>query len=70
MSHVYVGRWVACDCIAAACVDEPEHRKDVAKAVATYIRRGYRVERIALAEVGDWRCPAHPEGTLHPWDLK
>ena len=68
----YVGRWKTCDCVVAVCVDDPEHAKDVAKNVADYIRRGYRVERLLTETVRtmDWRCPDHPKGTPYPWELE
>ena len=67
----YVGRWHSCDCVAAVCMDMPDHPKDTAKAVSDYIRRGYRVERLPSATVREmpWRCDAHPKGTPYPWDL-
>jgi hypothetical protein len=53
-----------CRCLAAVHVDEPDHRKDVAKFTADQIKRGHLVERISGSDfkVLPWRCPEHPEG--------
>lgn len=68
-THVYIARWPTCECIVAACVDDPDHASDTAWVVAEYIRRGRRVTRIPLEalKVTGWsRCPEHPRGTPAP----
>lgn len=53
----YVGR-KPCGCIGAAFVDKPEHAKDIAREVASWIRDGLTVERMTTEEVraADWKC--------------
>lgn len=49
-----------CGCIVMACVDNPEHRRDVAKEVAKAIRQGYIIERVGDAFVREhWECEEH-----------
>ncbi len=59
MSHAYIALR-ECGCIVGAIVDEPEHRAEVAKDVAEFIRAGYRIERRACEEVRTlpWKCDA------------
>ena len=57
---IYIGKWPDCGCVTAACVDDPEHKKDTAKFIADLIKDGRVVERI---EAKSWetvelrRCP-------------
>lgn len=62
--YCYVARPLDCECIAAVTVDEPEHAKDVAKDVANWVRRGFRVDRMTgdVFREMSFRCPEHPEG--------
>lgn len=50
-----------CGCLGIAVVDNPEHKRDVAKEVAKAIRLGERVKRVTSDSVRkmDWRCPKH-----------
>ena len=68
----YYARWMTCDCVVAVCVDEAStFPRQTAAIVASYIRSGYRVERIAL-DVGrkmPWKCPEHLTGPS-PWAQK
>ena len=41
----YVGR-KTCGCIVAAIIDDPDHRKEVAKEIAAWIKDGLTVERV------------------------
>ena len=43
MSDCYVAI-KPCGCVVAACVINPEHRKDTAKSVASWVRDGLRVD--------------------------
>lgn len=50
-----------CGCLSMAVVDNPEHKRDVAKEVAKAIRLGETVERVTSESVRkmDWWCPKH-----------
>ena len=49
-----------CGCIVLAVVDNPDHRRDVAKEVAKAIREGYIIERVTADYVREnWRCYQH-----------
>lgn len=60
MSYSYISRQ-PCGCLTVAIVDNPEHRRDVAKEVAKAIRNGEVVERVTSESVRkiDWYCPKH-----------
>lgn len=47
----YVFRHAPCGLIVSAIVDNPDHRKEVAKAVAAGIRLGDVVERMPIEDV-------------------
>ena len=51
----YIGRCV-CGGIVFACVDDPKHTDDTAKAVAECLRDGFPIERVELdvARNGTW----------------
>lgn len=53
-----------CRCLAAVIVDEPQHRKFVAKFTAKQVRRGHVLERMRgdVFRVLPLRCDEHPEG--------
>jgi hypothetical protein len=44
---IYIGKWPDCGCVTAACVDDPNHKKDTAKFIANLIKDGRVVERIS-----------------------
>jgi hypothetical protein len=50
MDMAYVGI-KACGCIVAATVDNPQHKREVAKDIAGFIRQGLSVERITVERV-------------------
>ena len=58
----YIGT-KACGCLRAAAVNNPEHKKDVAKAVAGMIRDGLSVELVETQAVREmsWTCEDHRE---------
>ena len=62
--YAYVAFPPDCECIAAVHVDEPDHRKDVARFTSKRVREGFIIQRVR----GDafrkmpMRCPLHPEG--------
>jgi len=60
MSMSYVAR-KPCGCFAMAVVDNPDHKRDVAKEVAKAIRRGETVTRVPSEDVRtmDWECAEH-----------
>ena len=43
----YIGR-KSCDCVVCAIVDMPDHKGDVAREVARWIKEGLTVERVTL----------------------
>ncbi len=47
--------------MAMAMVDNPEHKRDVAREIAKGIRQGYSFQRISTQEVREmeWTCPEH-----------
>lgn len=49
-THAYIGRLPECGCVVAIVVDAPEIKKDVARHLADFVKRGYEVERVPLAE--------------------
>lgn len=60
ISYSYISRQ-PCGCLGMAVVDNPEHRRDVAKEVAKAIRCGEIVEGVTSDYVrkGNWYCPKH-----------
>jgi hypothetical protein len=60
----YVAFPTDCRCVAAVCVDEPEHRKDVAKFTAEQVRHGHILERMRgdAFRALSFHCPEHPDG--------
>ena len=50
-----------CGCLGMAVVDDPEHKKDMAREVAKSLRRGEKVSRVSAQQVRDmpWVCPEH-----------
>ena len=39
-----------CGCVVAACVDNPEHKKDTAKNISDWIKDGWTTERIPVED--------------------
>lgn len=60
MTMSYLSR-KPCGCLGMAVVDNPEHKRDVAKEIAKAVRLGEIVERVPLEKVRRtmWRCPTH-----------
>jgi len=58
-SDCYIGI-KECGCVVAVVIDRAEYKKDTAKSVADFIKRGYRVEAAVLEEVrhklGSCKC--------------
>ena len=58
---IYIGKWPDCGCVTAACVDDPNHKKDTAKFISDLIKDGRIVERITDKEFTEnvrlCRCP-------------
>ena len=50
-----------CGCLSMAIVDNPDHKKDVAKEISKAVRLGETVERVTTETVRtmDWKCPEH-----------
>ena len=50
-----------CGCLGMAVVDNPDHKRDVAKEVAKAVRRGETVERVPTEDIRTtmWECPTH-----------
>ncbi len=50
-----------CGCLAIAMVDNPEHKRDVAREMAKGIRQGYSFHRLTTQQVREmeWDCPEH-----------
>jgi hypothetical protein len=48
-----------CGCVCGAVLDNPQYRRDVAKATAGWIRKGMAVERVTVEAVraASWSCP-------------
>lgn len=48
-----------CGCIRAVAVDSPQYKKETAKAVASWMKRGLTIERWTSERVRatDWKCP-------------
>jgi hypothetical protein len=44
-SMAYIGK-KSCGCIVAACVDNPEHKREIARNLAEWIRDGLTIERV------------------------
>ena len=57
----YIGRR-NCGCVVAVSVDTPFYRRDVAKDLAEFIRRGYTVERVTVEQAKQMLQP-HCEHT-------
>lgn len=59
VSMTYVAR-AECGCVRGVAVDQPEHRKDVAKALSQWVRGGHAIERLPTETVRsmDWKCGA------------
>lgn len=59
-THAYVARTPGCLCVVAATVDRPEYKRDTAKNVADWVRRGEVVERMEIEVVrtlmGEAKC--------------
>jgi hypothetical protein len=45
MNFSYIGK-KECGCIVAAFVDNPEHKKDIAREIAKWIKDGLTIERV------------------------
>lgn len=60
MSMAYIAR-EKCGCITMATVDDPEHKREVAKQIAKAVRLGETVERVTCEYVRttEWKCPEH-----------
>ena len=58
--NAYISR-KPCGCIAMACVNNPEHKRETAKEVARAIRLGEAIDRVTSEYVRttDWLCPKH-----------
>ena len=39
-----------CGCVVAACVDNPEHKKDIAKNISDWVKDGLTIERISVED--------------------
>lgn len=50
-THVYIGR-KACGCAVAAVVDGYVSKKEIAKDVADFIKRGYDIQRVPIGDDG------------------
>lgn len=52
-----------CGCLMMAIIDNPKHKKEVAKEVAKAIRLGETVTRVDTESVKtmDWKCAEHKE---------
>lgn len=59
-SMSYISR-KSCGCLAMAVVDNPEHKRDVAREVGKAVRLGETVERVTSESVRimEWVCPQH-----------
>lgn len=61
VSMSYIGI-KSCGCLVAACLDDPQYKKDTAKFVSDCIKSGYAIERIASKDVAlSWCKCAKPE---------
>ncbi|KKL78742.1 hypothetical protein LCGC14_2021750 [marine sediment metagenome] len=51
----------SCGCLAMAMVDNPEHKRDVAREMAKGIRQGYSFHRLTTQQVREmpWVCLEH-----------
>jgi len=47
----YIARCKTCGAIVMATVDLPEHAKDVAKDIASCVRRGFAIEHVTVGYV-------------------
>jgi hypothetical protein len=47
--------------IVAACVDNPEHREDVAEFVSTSVKEGLRLERCKVRDLWEGRVKLYEE---------
>lgn len=50
-THTYLAIREACGCVVGSVADTPEWRREVAAGVAEWIRAGYIIERVPMAEV-------------------
>lgn len=62
----YIGR-ADCGCIRMAVVDDPDHKRDVAREIAKAVKHGETVERVTCAYVRETKwtradCSAHSKG--------
>lgn len=46
----YIGREADCGCVTCVTIDNPDHKREVAKDVAQWVRWGMTVERVAADE--------------------
>ena len=49
-THAYIAK-APCGCIVAAVVDSSEHKKDVAKDIASFLKDGLAIERHLIEDV-------------------
>ena len=51
----------ACGCLAMAIVDNPDHKREVAKEIGKAVRLGETVERVPAEDVRTmaWKCSEH-----------
>jgi len=49
-SHAYIGREENCGCVTCVTLDVPDHKTDVAKDIARWIRQGMTVERVPVED--------------------
>ncbi len=64
MSEMAYYATMDCGCLVAAMVDDPTHKKDTAKEIASWARRGDAVNRGTVEEVRAmrWATGAHARG--------
>ena len=60
MSMSYVAR-KPCGCVSMAIVDNPDHKREVAREVAKAVRLGETVDRLPVEDVRTmpWKCSQH-----------
>lgn len=62
--YSYVAR-KACGCMVGATVDDPAHKKDVAREIAEWVREGLTIERVThdvvRKEFMGSKCPHEPK---------
>ena len=51
----------SCGCVCMAIIDNPDHKKDVAKEIAKAVRLGETIERMPTETVRimPWKCSKH-----------